>query len=101
MVTERKYTLTLVQSGSYLLPSNDARTLWHIYRFEDGRSYGLDEPDRMWWACAMYRGTIEQAQAAVVRDMEDLGYISGRNWRETASYMRKRSEAIEAALSHV
>lgn len=95
---ERKYALTKLASGSYLLPSNDARTLWHIYRFEDGRSHGLDEPDRDWWACARFLGTFEQAQASVIRDLEDCGYVTRDRWRDESSYLRTRAEAIEHAL---
>lgn len=100
MKTERKYKMTRVRAGSYLLPSNDGETLWHIYRFEDGRSYGLqDEPDRMWWGCARFRGTFEEASASVIRDLMDMDYISDRRWTETGSYFRSRAGAIEYALA--
>lgn len=97
--TERKYALTRIRSGSYLLPSNDAKTLWHIYRFEDGESHGLTgEPDRMWWACARFLGTFEQAQLSVMNDLMEYDYIGWDNWREYGSYMKTRAEAIECAL---
>jgi hypothetical protein len=107
-VTERTYALTRLRAGSYLLPSNDAQTLWHIYSFVDGKSHGLDgEPDRTWWGCARYEGTPEQAYEAVLRDMDEYGYIrhdSGypsyrSSWREADTYLRTRRAAIEAALS--
>lgn len=96
---ERKYKMTRVRAGSYLLPSNDGETLWHIYSFEDGESHGLEgEPDRTWWAAAKFRGTFEEASAAVMRDLLDFDYITHERWSEWASYMKTRGEAIEAAL---
>lgn len=99
-LTERKYAMTRVRAGSYLLPSNDGETLWHIYSFEDGRSYGLmDEPDRTWWACARFNGTFEEASVSVMRDLRDLDYIDSKNWIEMASYMVTLRQAIRAALA--
>ena len=97
--TERTYAMTRLRAGSYLLPSNDRQTLWHIYSFEDGRSHGLDEPDRTWWACARFRGTYEQAVHAVAEDVEEYGHIYRYDlWHETDSYMGTRRQAIRAAL---
>jgi hypothetical protein len=103
---ERRYQMTRVRAGSYLLPSNDAQTLWHIYSFTDGRSYGLDFPDRTFWGCAKYLGTYDEAIRAVESDMDEWGYIrhdesypSYRStWKETDTYMDTRAEAIRAAL---
>jgi hypothetical protein len=97
---DRKYALTRIRAGSYLLPSNDAQTLWHIYSFEDGRSHGLmDEPDRTYWACARYRGTLEDGQKKAMQDLMEYGYIHWGEWTETDSYMRTRAAAIAAALT--
>jgi hypothetical protein len=96
---ERRYTLTRVRAGSYLLPSNDGQTLWHIFSFEDGRSHGIDEPDRTYWACARFRGTFDQAQMAAWRDIRDYGYLQSDRWFETDSYLRTRREAIDSALT--
>lgn len=100
MEPERKYAMTKLAPGSYLLPSNDATKLFHIYRFEDGRSYGLqDEPDRMWWACARYRGSYDSAVRSVERNIDDYGYIADRDdWIEVDSYLRTRAEAVTAAM---
>jgi hypothetical protein len=98
-VTDRRYALTRVRAGSYLLPSNDMEVLWHIYSFEDGRSHGLDVPDRTYWACACYRGSYRAAVDAVARDLEDYGYVTRDDWHETDSYLRTRADAIRAALA--
>jgi hypothetical protein len=39
----RKYVLTKIAKGDYLLPSNDGGTLWRIRSYEDGPSYGLED----------------------------------------------------------
>lgn len=98
-VAERKYAMTRVSGGSYLLPSNDGQTLWHIYSFMDGRSYGLNEPDRRWWACARFIGTYDQAVRAVEQNVENYGYIHRDTFRETDSYLPTRAEAIRRALA--
>lgn len=50
--TERKYAMTRIATGDYLLPSNDARTIWRIERYTDGPSLGLDWP-RVWRGVAL------------------------------------------------
>lgn len=97
-VAQRKYRMTSVRAGSYLLPSNDGQTLWHIYSFEDGRSHGIDEPDRTWWACAYFPDTYDRAVASAERDVDDYGYIDHGNWRECDSHLPTRSAAIIQAL---
>lgn len=94
----RKYQMTRVRAGSYLLPSNDAQTLWHVYSFEDGISHGVDHPDRTYWACARFLGTYEQAVFAASADVENYGYITRDGWQETDTYLRTRKDATDAAL---
>jgi hypothetical protein len=96
---QRNYRMTKISAGSYLLPSNDGQTMWHIRSFEDGVSHGLQEPDRTWWACARFPGTYAQAVAAVERDIEDFGYIRYETFHDTDSYLRTRADAIRAALT--
>jgi hypothetical protein len=107
MVKERKYQMTRVAAGSYLLPSNDGETLWHIYSFMDGEAFGLTgEPNVKYWACARFEGTLEEAIASVERDMDEFGYIqhdSGypsyrSKWQNRGSYLPTRKAAIEDAL---
>jgi hypothetical protein len=107
-MTERMYALIRVSAGSYLLPSNDAQTLWHIYSFMDGESMGLTgQRDQKFWGCARFDGTPDEAIAAVERDVDEFGHIrhdSGypsyrSSWREADTYLRTRRAAIEAALS--
>ena len=99
-MSERRYALIRIAAGDYLLPSNDAQTLWHIYSFVDGYIGGLDEPNRTYWGCARYPGTLEQAQAAVERDIDNYGYIQHGDWREVETYQPTRKAAIDAALKY-
>lgn len=104
---ERTFAMTKISAGNYLLPSNDAKTLWHIYSFVDGKSAGLPEPDRTYWGCARYEGTLAEAADAVKRDMAEFGYIQHDSgypsyrpkWRETDTYLRTRADAIRVALT--
>lgn len=99
---QRKYAMTRIGPGSYLLPSNDGLTLLYIYSFEDGRSHGIDEPDRTWWACHRYVGSYEQAVDAVARDVDEYGYVrvhDDARWRQVDTYLPTRREAISRALA--
>jgi hypothetical protein len=39
----RKYALTKVAPGDYILPANDGQTIWRIAKYEDGPSHGVVE----------------------------------------------------------
>lgn len=84
-MTERLYQMVRIRAGDYLLLSNDRRTLWRIYRYDeqDGAS---------WWACARWDGTPEAALQA-----DDLEHAWDR-WETTEYYLKTRREAIEEAL---
>jgi hypothetical protein len=41
MHVERKYVLTKVAPGDYLLPSNDGRTIWRIARYDERPNWRL------------------------------------------------------------
>lgn len=42
---ERRYALIRVEPGVYLLPSNDARTLWRISAYTEDGSGAWERPD--------------------------------------------------------
>lgn len=87
---ERKYVLTRIKAGDYLLPSNDGRTIWRLSQYEDGPSHGLDWPkDRQVWGCWRWvGGTIRPGI-----DVEDWS-----SWEMVASTLATRKEAISEAL---
>lgn len=43
-MTERKYAYTRIAPGLILLPGNDGRTFYAVGKYEDGPTWGLDEP---------------------------------------------------------
>ena len=86
---ERKYVLTKIAAGDYLLPSNDGKTIWRIMRYEDGPSYSLDWPkDRMVWGAWSWRGDLDRVDP----DAWDM-WACGSQWCDT------RQQAIDEALS--
>ena len=42
-MTERKYQMTRISAGDYLLPSNDGKTLWRICAYEEDGSAAVEE----------------------------------------------------------
>lgn len=52
---ERKFVLTKVGVGDYLLPGNDGRTLWRLRTYEDGASFGLEHYDHDFTRWGLYR----------------------------------------------
>jgi hypothetical protein len=88
-MSERKFALTKVAPGDYLLPGNDERSLWRIAQYQDGESFGLDMTgDRTYWGAWIYtrRGAI---LALLPEDFLEWDY-----WQMEASSCRTRAEAI-------
>lgn len=86
--TERKYALTKVNAGDYLLPSNDGQTIWRFRTYEDGPTHGLDWPrDRTLWGYYRWTGRGDLV------DLEDWDHWEG--WRDGFD---RRIDAINDAL---
>ena len=91
---ERKYALTKVAAGHYLLPSNDGKTLWRLLRYEDGPSHGIVDwdKDEMFWGVWRYTlafdGTLEPDQLDAWTFWEQIAQTSTRR------------EAIDAAMEY-
>jgi hypothetical protein len=94
-MAERIYPLVRITAGDYLLPSNDGRELWRIYRYHEDGSLEDGDGSRIrgdFWGAARYRyGSPEQA----VHD-EDL--TEWNCWDIWVTLLRTRQEAIEEAL---
>lgn len=93
----RTHRMIRLGKGDYLLPSNDAQTLWRIATYEDGPSHGVvDWPkDITLWGIWKWDGgmpTVDQVAAAL-----DEGLWTDR-WEFWEGGYRKRSDAIEGAL---
>ena len=90
----RKYALTKITAGDYLLPSNDAATIWRIQRYEDGPTYGLDRDifprDEEFWAVYKWTG---RGLPATRDDLEDWNL-----WEQHANGLDTRREAIDEAM---
>lgn len=93
-VIERKYALTKIAAGDYLLPSNDAQTIYRIQRYTDGPSFGLmDWPrDRELWSVARWTGEVGPGCFV------DTSPESER-WEEVATCIATRREAVERAIA--
>lgn len=89
--TKRKYALTKVAPGDYLLPSNDAQTVWRIRRYTDGPSAGLDLPrDREFWGVWRWENSVGIGGAVDIEAWD--------RWFFHEGLFDTRSEAIDAAM---
>jgi hypothetical protein len=86
-VTERRYVLTRIAAGDYVVPSNDGRTLWRIYEYDEA-----PEGAGRFWAAA--RWTRPMPVGEIPED-----FLDWDNWETYAGPLRTRAEAIDAALS--
>lgn len=91
---QRKFVLSKVGPGDYLLLSNDGTTLWRFRTYEDGPSTGImDWPrDLTFWSIWRYVRRISTQHPGVV-DTEDWD-----QWEHVDSSYKSRREAIDAAL---
>ena len=90
---ERKYALTKVAPGDYLLPSNDAGTLWRLSRYKDGPTYGLVVDwlrDRDFWGLWRYTYSLHALEPV---DPDDWSV-----WECVGDGYETRAEAIREAL---
>lgn len=69
-MSERKYAMTRLGPGDYLLPSNDAKTLWRITRYEEDGSaiyVNADGSERpltgMYWMTWKYKRPLDSGEA--------------------------------------
>lgn len=93
---ERKWQMTRLWPGQYLLPSNDRQTLWKITRYEerDGtltRGDGSVVNDDFWRLerCTYQLDTFRPEHY----DLQDA-------WREVACMLPTRQAAINEAMSY-
>lgn len=95
---ERKYALTRLSKGDYLLPSNDAQTLWRVYTYEEDGSASFVIRDGseqvikgIFWALAKR----PMPNPDVPFDLEEW-----EGWVPWADLFDSRKEAIEDALRY-
>lgn len=90
---ERKYAMTKIDAGDYLLPANDGETLWRLKTYTEGPSSGLDWPrDREVWGLWKWR------PSAVARVHGRVDPDDWEDWEFWEGLCETRQEAIDAAL---
>lgn len=91
---ERFYALSKIAAGDWLMPSNDAQTLWRFTRYTDGPSLGLmDWPtDRDVW---LVRRTPLPPEGEIGRWELDLV-----PWEDVANCRTTRQACIDLALGY-
>jgi hypothetical protein len=90
--TERKYALTKVASGDYLLPSNDGKSLWRIRVYTEGPSSGLEDwpADRDVWGVWKWTEMVCPGSYADTENESEWDFWEG--------LYETRKSAINAAL---
>lgn len=96
----RKYVLTKLARGDYLLPSNDAKTLWRIARYED-RATSDERGVVGVHAWRLWRWTEPLGGAPAVQHWAYPAFVDPGDWslwEMVESKLRTRAEAIREAL---
>ena len=107
MSVERKYQLTRLGKGDYLLPSNDAQTLFRIHAYdEDGSAYWVDADNKQHpikgqrWAVWRHRLPLPQVDLGqTLWEEEDDPGSWNAHWVESSFGWNTRAQAIEEALT--
>lgn len=90
---ERKYAMTRVKAGDYILPDNDGETIWRLHKYEEDETvtWADGRPvSGIWWRVLKWTPT---------RD----GVLDPDDWDRFDEYghgFRKREEAIQYALAY-
>lgn len=100
---ERRYAMIHVKAGDYILPSNDAKQLWRIYRYdEDGSAEYGNYENGVWvgrkiigtfWATARYDRPFHNAG-----EWTDPDFLEWNNWLTWETSLPSRKAAVESAL---
>lgn len=96
---ERKYALTRVRRGDYLLPSNDGRTLWRIYSYEEDGSGEWCRDGKWVKITGTYWGLMKYDPYGPV-DFAKLpdDFLEWDRWSSHGSLYETRQDAINDAL---
>jgi hypothetical protein len=88
----RKYAMTRVKTGDYLLPSNDAKTLWRIRTYEeDGLAETMDGRKLTGVFWGLWRRPFPRPGALFDLEAWD-------EWELWAAPLEKRQDAIDEAM---
>lgn len=95
--TLRKYALSKLSAGDWLLPANDGQSFWRIRQYEDGPSYGIEGwvRDRTLWGVWRWEGDLKELSKLLAVEEPDR---EPALWEFYDGTYARRSEAITAAL---
>lgn len=90
---ERKYALSRIRAGDYVLPGNDGQTLWRVTRYQDGPSSGLEHMvrDKDFWGLWKWPAPISEGSFIDLQDWD--------RWEFYEGLFPDRASAIDKALS--
>jgi hypothetical protein len=95
-MTERRYQMTRVGPGDYLLPSNDGKTIWRIARYHEGGTLERDDGSKVigdFWGVWRYAGRVpDLLNAAFSLD------LVWPEWEMWDSLLKTRREAVDVAV---
>jgi len=98
--TQRRYQLTRVRAGDYIVPTNDGKTLLRISSYEETGD-GEELVNGKWrkitgtyWSAHRYELTVEQMHARYGDDIPD-DFLDWDRWEHVAGGFGTRAACIE------
>lgn len=91
-MAERLYQFSRVRSGDYLLPGNDARTLWRIAHYDE-EFIGPDSETvelKLCWGIWKWTHTLDSGHPVDTQDWNEWEFFEG--------FLKTRREAIDRAV---
>jgi len=97
----RKFALTKIGRGDWLLPSNDGQTLWRLTEYHEDGSASVGNDGKNWrplrgvfWQTAKFTGRLVHDPGLLPDDFLDWGH-----WEVWETGLLKRKYAVEAVLN--
>lgn len=90
---ERKYAMTHIDKGDYLLPSNDGQTIWRIRKYDEefiGPDSETVEVKEQWGIWRWQGSTLTAFSAAEIEDWS--------RWEFYEGFHPRRKDAVNSAL---
>ena len=103
----RKYAATRIEAGDYLIPSNDATTIWRVNSYKDNGVYiewksndaglmHLGGPARTRWQAHRYKLTVAQLDA--LGDELPRDFLEWDQWQYDSGDYPTKAAAIKAVI---
>lgn len=96
-VPKREYSLRRLDTGDYILPSNDLHVLWRICTGEEANDRDAGKPVKMWelWRWRSVGRPVDEDVALSIAENHSPW---SDHWDCCASGLRTRTEAIAEAM---